>query len=137
MAVTQETIDRAADAAQELIDAADYLKTELDKGNGVYESHYLDPMMTAHGVLCELASRQTHAHETLKRQEIEIALLCDALRAIVARGGNLSDDHLISKTGPNDADARGLMYVDSRRIAQAFLERHDTLDKATAPDEGE
>lgn len=39
------------------------------------------------------------------------------LNAIAALGGNLSDEVLTTRTGPNDAKARGLMYVEARRLA--------------------
>ena len=44
-----------------------------------------------------------------------------ALRQIAAIGGNLPDNRLTSKTGPNDAVQRGLMYTQARRIAQEAL----------------
>ena len=47
--------------------------------------------------------------------------LLAALQAIAWAGGNLSDEVLTSKTGPNDAVARGLMYVECRRVALRAL----------------
>jgi hypothetical protein len=44
------------------------------------------------------------------------------LKTIAKLGGNLPDDRLTSKTGPNDAVARGLMYVSARELALAALE---------------
>ena len=38
-------------------------------------------------------------------------------------GPCLGDELLTSRTGPNDAVQRGLMYVESRRIARDFLKR--------------
>lgn len=39
------------------------------------------------------------------------------IRAIASLGGNLPDERLYSRTGPNDSVARGNMYVESRRLA--------------------
>jgi hypothetical protein len=39
------------------------------------------------------------------------------LKAIASLGGNLPDEALTTRTGPNDARARGLMYVEARRLA--------------------
>ncbi len=39
--------------AQLIMDAADYLKTNLDNEEGVYESQWLDPPMEAHGLLSQ------------------------------------------------------------------------------------
>jgi hypothetical protein len=47
------------------------------------------------------------------------------LRNIALLGGNLPDDRLTDKTGPNDAVARGLMYTEARREALEVL--HMTL----------
>src|SRR5271154_264561 len=48
------------------------------------------------------------------------------VRAIASLGGNLPDDRLTSRTGPNDAVSRGLMYTEARRLAievQKLLEQ--------------
>lgn len=42
-------------------------------------------------------------------------------RAIASLGGNLPDDRLTSRTGPNDAAARGLMYTEARRLANEVV----------------
>ena len=47
--------ERADELAEDLIGAADYLKTALDAGKGVYESKWLDTVMVVHGFLLELA----------------------------------------------------------------------------------
>jgi len=39
------------DAAEDLIAAADYLKTSLDAGEGVYESKWLGAVIEAHRLL--------------------------------------------------------------------------------------
>ena len=57
----------------------------------------------------------------------EFERLRGALSGIVALGGNLLDDSLTDRTGPNDAARRGLMYVGARQIARAAL--------SPAPDE--
>ena len=51
----------------------------------------------------------------------KIKKLTDALKAIALQGGNQSDDALMTRTGPNDAAARGIMYVNSREIANLTL----------------
>jgi hypothetical protein len=55
MEATKEDFE---DAAQNLIAAADYLKTELDAGRGVYESKWLGAVMEAHRLLLEVAQPQ-------------------------------------------------------------------------------
>lgn len=47
--------------------------------------------------------------------------MLEALKAIAARGGNLPDPSLTSRTGPNDAALRGAMYCTSRAIALAAI----------------
>lgn len=44
-----------------------------------------------------------------------------ALKGIASMGGNLSDDALMEPTGPNDAAARGIMYVGAREAARQAL----------------
>jgi hypothetical protein len=45
-----------------------------------------------------------------------------AFCVIAELGGNLPDDVLTDRTGPNDAAHRGLMYCQCREIARAALE---------------
>lgn len=45
-----------------------------------------------------------------------------ALQTIAALGGNLPDESLTDRTGPNDAAHRGLMYTEARRLAREALE---------------
>jgi len=47
--------------------------------------------------------------------------LLAALEAISAIAGNLPDDRLTTRTGANDAVARGLMVTETRRIARAAI----------------
>ncbi len=70
--------------------------------------------------------RHTHIEElvaeggemnTERIQELEAAL-----RVIVELGGNLPDDRLTTRTGPNDAAQRGIMYCAARSIALRALE---------------
>ena len=49
---TQEDIE---EAAEDMIAAIDYLKTQLDQGKPVLESRWLGAMMVAHGVLLGLS----------------------------------------------------------------------------------
>jgi hypothetical protein len=51
------------DAAQGLIAAADYLKTALDAGEGVYESKWIGAVMEAHGLLLAAADLQKPKQE--------------------------------------------------------------------------
>jgi len=44
-----------------------------------------------------------------------------ALRSISLLGGNLSDEALTSRTGPNDAVSRGIMYTGARNVALECL----------------
>lgn len=50
--------------------------------------------------------------------------LIAALRAIAASAGNLPDERLESRTGANDAVARGLMVTSMRSIAVKALNKH-------------
>jgi len=45
----------------------------------------------------------------------------EALEAITRIAGNLNDDSITGKTGPNDARQRGLMVVSARNIARRAL----------------
>lgn len=47
--------------------------------------------------------------------------LLAALRAVAGIGGNLDDERLTTRTGPNDAVQRGLMYCEARRLALAAI----------------
>lgn len=51
------------------------------------------------------------------------------LQAITTVAGNLPDDALMGRTGPNDAAARGLMVVSAREMARDVLAKYAT----TAP----
>jgi len=48
----------------------------------------------------------------------------EALDVIRNWAGNLPDDRLTSKTGPNDAALRGQMVVAMRQIANDVLNKH-------------
>jgi len=41
--------------------------------------------------------------------------------AIASLGGNLPDERLNDRTGPNDARHRGLMYTEARRLAREAI----------------
>lgn len=45
-----------------------------------------------------------------------------ALKAIAELGGNLSDERLISVSGPNDGVSRAILYIGAREIARNTLE---------------
>lgn len=64
---------------------------------------------------------------SLEKKEERIKELERTLRSIALLGGNLPDERLTDRTGPNDAVARGLMYVEARREALSVL--HTTLDE--------
>ena len=55
--------------------------------------------------------------EGIERLSNYVRVMSDALLAISQIAGNLPDNRLTSRTGPNDAVARGLMIVHARRIA--------------------
>ena len=55
------------------------------------------------------------------RLEARVTELLAALEAISAIAGNLPDDRLTTRTGANDAAARGLMVTEARRIARAAI----------------
>ena len=51
-----------------------------------------------------------------------ITQLLARLRGIISLSGNLSDDRLTDRTGPNDAAQRGIMYCEARRLAREAIE---------------
>ena len=53
--------------------------------------------------------------------EAEVLRLREALAAIEGLGGNLPDFHWTTKTGPNDAELRGGLFVSAKEIARAAL----------------
>ena len=63
---------------------------------------------------------------SLEKKQQRIEELERALRNIALLGGNLPDDRLTDRTGPNDAVARGLMFTEARKIALQTL--HLTLE---------
>jgi hypothetical protein len=63
----------------------------------------------------------------------ELARLTTALRRISELGGNLPDDRLTSKTGPNDAVHRDLIYCEARRIALDALPELDQAERTQVP----
>jgi hypothetical protein len=52
-----------------------------------------------------------------QKEQSKISALLSALKAIAMGAGNLPDDRLTSKTGPNDAALRGSMLIRMRQIA--------------------
>jgi hypothetical protein len=48
-------------------------------------------------------------------------ILLAALRQIALLGGNLPDNRLTNKGGPNDAAHRGEMYVAARKLAMIAI----------------
>lgn len=62
----------------------------------------------------------TH-EKTIAAYEKKIEIYENIFRKIALLGGNLSDENLTSKTGPNDAVARGLMYIRARIYATTML----------------
>jgi hypothetical protein len=59
--------------------------------------------------------------QQIRRLESQVNQLRKALERVASLGGNLPDDRLTSRTGGNDAAARGLMYVNARFIATTAL----------------
>lgn len=64
---------------------------------------------------------------TINAQEKIIACYEKMFKTIAKLGGNLPDDRLTDRTGPNDAAHRGLMYVGARDLALKTLGK--TLDQ--------
>ena len=67
-----------------------------------------------------------HISQVENDREAKKNLALSYVRAIASLGGNLPDDRLTSRTGPNDAVSRGLMYTEARRLAvevQKLLEQ--------------
>ncbi len=57
----------------------------------------------------------------MRRSQEERAIMVAALRRIAGLGGNLPDERLTDRTGPNDAAHRGLMYCAARSSALEAL----------------
>lgn len=55
-----------------------------------------------------------------------------ALKAIAQLPGNLPDDTLTDRTGPNDARQRGLMVAEARRIATVATTKIEPAPTALA-----
>jgi len=70
----------------------------------------------------ELPATQSLSRETALELCVAVYRLRKHLKAIASLGGNLPDDRLEDRTGPNDAKARGIMYCEARRLANAALE---------------
>lgn len=60
--------------------------------------------------------------EAAERLANAVNILTRALLQISEIAGNLPDDRLVTRTGPNDAVARGLMVVTARQIAIKAME---------------
>lgn len=56
-------------------------------------------------------------NENLRLKDI-VFDLTEALKSIALIGGNLPDDRLTDKTGPNDAAYRGRLYCTAREMAR-------------------
>lgn len=68
--------------------------------------------------------------KALINNEILLKEAIKALESIALLGGNLPDERLTSKTGANDAVARGIMYTAARKIASSYLEQKASSEKA-------
>lgn len=68
-----------------------------------------------------MENTQEDLANTLARNELLLKAAVKALEEISLLGGNLSDEALMSRTGSNDAVARGIMYTGARGIAKSFL----------------
>lgn len=75
--------------------------------------------------ISQVENEQNTAAQQTRRIAIQQALAY--VRTIASLGGNLPDDRLTTKTGPNDAVARGLMYTEARRMANEAAKLLETL----------
>lgn len=82
-----------------------------------------DDLETAQIQLQEQASATKAAEEEWRLAAEQRDALADALRQVANLGGNLPDDSLTGRTGPNDAAHRGLMYTEARRISRDALQK--------------
>lgn len=82
---------------------------------------------------CKYGSKeqQEGMANALARNELLLNAAVKALEEISLLGGNLSDEALTSRTGPNDAVARGIMYTGARAIARSFLDLSKAGKKST------
>ena len=77
--------------------------------------------MERHWVRGSYFPRRTPPNSDYERLIAAAPELLAALEAIAGIAGTLPDDRLTTRTGPNDAVARGLMVTDARRIARAVV----------------
>lgn len=59
--------------------------------------------------------------------------LLAALVAISKIGGNLPNERMTDKTGPNDAAQRGLMYCAARSMALEAIAQHEAANDQAHP----
>lgn len=59
--------------------------------------------------------------QAFERSEAENRRLREALNTVSLIAGNLPDETLEDRTGPNDARARGMMVTEARRVARTAL----------------
>jgi hypothetical protein len=74
--------------------------------------------------ISQVENEQSKAAQQDRQNKLKLVLAY--VRTIASLGGNLPDDRLTSRTGPNDAVSRGLMYTEARRLAidaQKLLEQ--------------
>lgn len=74
------------------------------------------------------AAELSHRWNQHPDQQTAIRELCEALKFILLVAGNLSDDAITTRSGPNDAVARGLMVCNARDIARSALAKHQPKD---------
>lgn len=71
---------------------------------------------------------ETSTENRERQPAFSAAGLLAALVAISKIGGNLPDERLTDKTGPNDAAHRGLMYCAARSIALEAIAQHEAAN---------
>jgi len=76
-ALSEEELD---DAADDLLGAADYLKTALDDGDEIYESKWLGATMQAHGLMRQAAAEIRRLRASLAERDALLAKALDLVR---------------------------------------------------------
>ncbi|MCP5003338.1 MAG: hypothetical protein GY941_05210 [Planctomycetes bacterium] len=88
---------------------------------GVESGGNLDLIILACNSYYESQAKIASQEEAIRELVEVIRVTTEALEQITKFGGNISDESLMTRTGPNDAEARGVMYVNAREVANEAI----------------